>query len=27
MIGLNLIILAIWLAVIHAIFVWWNKST
>lgn len=26
MIGLNLFFLAIWLAVIHAIFVWWNKS-
>jgi hypothetical protein len=27
MIGLNLIVLGIWLAVIHAIFVWWDKGT
>ncbi|HLW54947.1 MAG TPA: M48 family metalloprotease [Candidatus Angelobacter sp.] len=27
MIGLNLVILAIWMAVIHAIFVWWNKGS
>jgi Zn-dependent protease with chaperone function len=26
MIGLNLIFLTLWLAVIHAIFVWWNSS-
>lgn len=26
LIGLNLFFLAIWLAVIHAIFLWWNKS-
>lgn len=27
MIGLNLLVLSIWLAVIHGIFVWWNKSS
>jgi Zn-dependent protease with chaperone function len=27
MIGLNLLFLTLWLAVIHAIFVWWNNSS